>query len=99
MRLETQIAQTTLETMPSKFTSKFFCKEARRYGLHDSWINNGNANKFLSENCTKVKERTWVKSKKSEPILERGQMITDAINLLKSEGYKILKPVKDWQEV
>ena len=47
----------------------------------------------------RVKDRTWRRAKKSEPIIERGDKINDAINLLKSEGYKILKPVKDWKEV
>jgi len=88
----------TLKAMPAKFSSIEFCREARRRGITQSSMDAGLCRNFLLINCIRQKASTWTR-KPSQSLdgatlfpKSNGSAIDSAIALLKTSGYKVLKP-------
>ncbi len=91
-----QILKEALAEMPRGFSTNQFNLVARKKGMADYQIDNHSRN-FLKRNCTLVSGRTWFKKDQSKQVVESD--IQKAINLLKSEGYKVMKPTTNYEEV
>ena len=90
----------TLNEMTFIFSSNSFSNRARRNGLTRQQINNGAISHFLRLNAIQDgSRRMW--RKKNDSIQENDlfQKIEDAIKLLKTHGYKVMKPINDWIEI
>lgn len=98
----------TLNQMPMYFSSNGFTKKAMANGLPKNFVHNAACNRFLYANCNRHGRRQWskkvdIKEKQIELdiIVNKSQMLTEnnAIALLKSLGYKILKPKTEFVEL
>lgn len=119
-----QIMNEALEQMPDYFSSKLFCRVARKLGIDEETIQGNHTLNFLKRKTTKGDSRsTWVKKEKRVVVSANpkgivtklfedypSQKLIDltkdddeweksCINYLKSKGYKIMKPVNEFQEV
>jgi len=91
------ILKKTLSEMNFTFSSNEFSKQAKKNGLSQQEINNGAIALFLHRNSVQGEtKRMWRKGNSITSHNPKTDKITEAINLLKSHGYKILKPVSDW---
>lgn len=92
-----EILERALEIMPNEFTSNQFARTARELGIPQRLIDNGIVGNFLSAHVYRVSPdaRSWYKD--SQKVLTGN--IESAIALLKQNGYKVFKPVSDWQEI
>jgi hypothetical protein len=103
-----------LEKMPSTFSSNKFSKKCVQLGFNKELIPSGVMNRFLHKNCEQLgSRRTWIKkpivnNTKQQTIAPSNSSINtnnsltieqEAIELLKSLGYRISKQVIEWQEV
>jgi hypothetical protein len=90
-----------LEEMPKVFSTNQFIDQLRKIGVAERIIYNSNHIDFIQQNCIKLSKRTY--QKKSNMQYQENdnlkQRILDAINLLKSHGYKILKPITQYEEL
>jgi hypothetical protein len=90
----------TLNEMTFIFSSNSFSNRAKKNGLTKQQINNGAISHFLHLNAIRDGSRRMWKKKNyltdQQPISEK---IKEAIELLKSHGYKIMKPINDWIEI
>jgi hypothetical protein len=100
------ILKKTLDEMYVSFSSNEFSKQAKRNGLSQQEVNNGAIAHFLSRNCFRGNSRRlWRKNPTtttaSITIAEKhkNDSVADAISLLKSKGYRIMKPTTDWIEL
>lgn len=84
------------EKMPNQFTSYEFVKRAKKMGfrvsspsgfLHSVALNGGSMGKL------------WTKKPVLGPAAGPGLTVEVCIAFLKERGYKIMKPVSEWQEV
>ena len=91
----------TLAQMPYEFTGQEFSKRAQRNGIPYKDIVNGSNTLFLHQHAERVGRKTWKKKdsypENLTPINEDG--VDRMINFLKSKGYKILKPIQQWEEI
>jgi hypothetical protein len=104
-----QLLLETLEKMPVIFSSNQFSKLAQKKGIPKNFVNNGGISDFLryyAEQCGS--RRIWKKNTiENEPKVfipklfksEKNTNKEDAINLLKSLGYKIMKPITQFEEI
>lgn len=92
-----EILDKTLNQMPHCFSSNYFAKKAKINGLTQLEVNNGVVSSYLSHKCIKDKtsRRMWYK----QDISTNNNELQYAINLLKLNGYKVMKPVNDWIEI
>ena len=89
--------QKALNDMPNYFSSNQFSRKAKRYGLTLRQVQSGVCAQFLHQNCIQMDtKRTWSKKQEHSEI---SRNVEYAINLLKSKGYKVLKPVTEYQEL
>lgn len=96
----------TLSEMPEIFTSNHFAQKARLNGVDQKAIDNNIIACFLHENAVQTaSKRTWRKSVLKTTYCEAVQTRSEnleaeqnAVSLLKSLGYKIMKPKTDWIE-
>ena len=94
------IFEKTLSEMNFTFSSNEFSKRARKNGLSKQEISNGAIALFLHRNAVqKGSRRMWVKHNGHNSDKQKHDNVLDAINLLKSLGFKVLKRVTDWIEV
>ena len=102
------ILKKTLEEMNDIFTSFIFGEAAIKNGYPKELLRNGGNYRFLMKHCTNAgyRSKTWHKnsSKKdnisSQTVTENNSNdIKNAINILKNAGYKIMKPVDNWEEI
>jgi hypothetical protein len=94
------ILNKTLSEMNFTFSSNEFSKKAKKNGLSQQEINNGAIALFLHRNSVQGEtKRMWRKGNGITSHNLNPDKITAAINLLKSHGYKILKPISDWVEL
>jgi hypothetical protein len=104
----------TLEQMSYQFSSNEFCKRARKNGITEREIHAGVVSTYLQRNAIQSEtRRMWQKygtrttSYTQVPLTNTvapteksmSDKITEAIQLLKSNGYKIMKPTTDWIEI
>ncbi len=95
-----EILQKTLGQMRVSFSSNEFSKKARKNGLTDFEVANGVIATFLHRNAIQGEtRRTWSKRINLTPNKSNSDKLMDAITLLKDNGYRVLKPVSEWQEV
>jgi hypothetical protein len=103
-----------LEKMPITFSSNKFSKKCQQLGLNKELIPSGVLNRYLHKNCEQLgSRRTWMKKpilnntrqltiNTSNSSINTNNSSTNeqqAIELLKSLGYRITKQVIEWQEV
>lgn len=94
------ILKKTLEEMNFSFSSNEFSKKAQKNGLSKQDINNGAIALFLHRNAVQGEtKRMWRKRNGLTGFKEKSDSIMEAIDLLKSNGYTILKQITDWIEV
>lgn len=98
MKTNTEILEEAFELMPNEFTSRQFSKAATRRGLNKKLTRSGILAVFLHEVALQTySNKQWIKKLKNQ--VNENNKITDAIALLKSNGYKIMKPVTNFEEV
>ena len=94
-----------LDQMPDCFTSHEFVKALKKKGFSEKLLRNGYALEFLKRNCRQEARRSkvWYKVKEGsgqqQIFQEDDKMEKDAVAYLKSLGYRIMKPVNEWQEM
>ena len=98
MESNQETMQRALNKMPEKFSSNEFASLIRQYGMTDRQIKNKVANKFLLQNCIQINRKSWAK-KDNDSLFANRHQEEQAVLLLKSLGYKILKPVTEYQEL
>jgi hypothetical protein len=93
-----EILSKSLEQMPDFFSSNQFSDAAIRQNYPKIAITKGMLGSFLHKHATQsnTSKRMWHKRGNSH---QQFNDIDAAIALLKSHGYRILKPVSDWQEI
>ena len=95
-----EILKKTLSEMNFTFSSNEFSKKAQKNGLSKQEVNNGVIALFLHRNAVQGEtRRMWRKHNGLTSDKQKSDKIMEAIDLLKSNGYKILKPVSDWVEL
>lgn len=100
-----------LNQMPPAFTSNEFCKKAKHNGLSRNRIADGTCGLFLHQNAVQDGSKRRWRKKKVENFLDtlvevaeinrshdKKRDIARAVALLKSEGYKIMKPIQPQYE-
>ena len=97
------ILEQTFKEMPVVFSSNAFAKKARGNGLTEEAISNGEISKFLHIHAEQfASRRMWSKkygNSGANKNVSQTDKVNDAITLLKSLGYKIMKPFTDWTEI
>jgi len=89
------ILKKTLAEMKSVFSSNEFSKKAKKNGLSEKEIANGAIALFLHQNAIQMdSRRMWKKDNNVQ-----SNNLLEAIALVKSHGYKVLKCVHEWVEV
>ena len=93
-----------LDKMKINFSSNEFSVKAQKLGLNKRCIANGVIANFLRKNAVQGEtRRMWIKKNQPNKIntlkLDKSDEIMLAIDLIKSEGYRVLKRVSDWIEV
>ena len=104
-----EILNNTLNQMDNVFTSNLFAKVAEKNGITRKEIEYDCIASFLKQKCKRFEtNRKWVKNnfnnneKKSitkNKIKSDEDIINEAIEILKLNGYRILKPISDWVEL
>jgi hypothetical protein len=101
-----QTLNKVLAEMPEQFTSNNFADVARSYGIPNARIANGICAQFLHPRCIQIHgTRIW--ARRGSAILKDAdvkpkQNTSDkdaAIALLKSLGYRIMKPITQYEEI
>ena len=94
------ILNKTLSEMNFTFSSNEFSKKAQKNGLSQMEVDNGVIALFLHRNALQLgTKRMWIKKNVVSSDKQKSDEITIAIDLLKSKGYKISKPVTEWVEL
>jgi hypothetical protein len=89
-----EILKKTLDEMPIEFNSNQFADKAKRNGLSQYQINSGLMLSFLHNNCKQgMTRRQW--SKKNTDTIQ----LSEAIKIVKSNGYKVMKQQIEWIEL
>jgi hypothetical protein len=91
-----EIFEKTLRRMPAEFSSIEFYRAATQLGMSERDRVNNKPAPFLMKNALRITKRTWRKKdsavntplKPSIPDVKE----SEAVDLLKSLGYKVLKP-------
>lgn len=100
--------QIALDEMPSEFSTNIFIDVLRKLNVHRTVITGQQHVKFLENRCNRLTKRTF--SKKSENTSSftptndfktenHSNEIESAIAILKNHGYKILKPITNYEEL
>ena len=105
------ILNDTLAKMDDEFTSNEFSRMAEFNGITREEILNGVVAEYLRPRCNRLgSNRKWGKKsikkiefKTNDPdirnIKSDEEIINEAVELLKLNGYKVLKPVSEWVEL
>lgn len=93
------ILNQTLDQMPLVFSSNYFSIKAQKNGLDKYLINQGVIAQFLEKNCIRLGRRRWQKKPTKVTDVTPSDKLAEAIRLVKSYGYKVLKPVNEWVEL
>jgi hypothetical protein len=96
-----EILEKTFKEMSYVFSSNEFSKLARHYGISNHLVHRGVLSSFLHCNARQMESRRmWTKLNGQIPYKEQStDKLSDAISLLKQNGYKIMKPINDWIEL
>lgn len=94
------ILNKTLSEMNFTFSSNEFSKKAQKNGLPQLEVYNGVIAYFLHRNAVQLStKRMWRKKNVVSSDKQKADEIMIAIDLLKSKGYKISKPVTELVEL
>jgi hypothetical protein len=111
MKTIRQILEKTITEMPNTFTSNEFGKQATLNGYPNKRSQNKHFSKFLIKYAENegFRSKTWHKKVRKkyfddkpiirEKIVSTFDNVEEAIKLLKSKGYKIMKPINEWVEI
>jgi hypothetical protein len=105
-----EILTKVFSQMANKFTSNYFNKKAREYGCP---LSADMIKLFLNKHASNLSRKVWIKNNIQKDFISDIQMkiqlsdesknidlkISDAISLLKSNGYKILKEKIEYEEI
>jgi hypothetical protein len=92
------ILSKTLSQMPESFSSNEFAIQAKKNGISKRQIANGIIASYLNINATKGNSRRmWIKTSTSRSTVSPD--IEYCIARLKELGYKVLKPINQWEEI
>jgi len=98
MLTQTEILIKTLHQMGNSFSSNEFSRQARVNGITDFQVASGLLGKFLHKYAYQGNsKRLWYKEKPNN--VNVNEQVQFAINILKQNGYKILKPVSEYIEI
>lgn len=94
------VMRAALLSMRSEFSSNQFAVAGRVRGLTDFDIRSGRMSLFLQQNAVQQGRRTWKRPSAVDTLKHNEEAeISWAIELLKGKGYKIQKPVTQWEEL
>lgn len=105
-----EIFNQILKEMPNEFTTNMFVKSMRQKNISESIIKNQRHIPFLTSKCERFTRNTFGKKYQRDLLFESSTESKieykknnmdekDAIEFLKSKGYKILKPITEYQEL
>lgn len=93
----------THNSMPDFFSSFDFAKKARENGIPSKITEQGRGRDFLLNHTStkQITSKTWRKKRSEKKQIKEDEKtkISEAIKLLKENGYKILKPINEWIEL
>jgi len=106
MKTDIERLQETLNEMPYIFTSHEFCAVARKKGIAESDILKGRCANFYKKHTILkyTNPKRWQKIN-ANPVFKPEQIkhvqLTEkeAIEFLKSKGYKFMIKISEWREV
>lgn len=95
------ILDKTFNEMNYTFSSNEFSRKAKKYGINQFQINSGLLASYLHQNAKQLhSKRMWVKNNISNFDNKNDSLsIDEAINILKKNGYKVMKPINEWVEI
>ena len=94
-----QILEATFDQMPNEFTSNEFTKKLRKNKYDNKWIINHDNTRYLHTHALQLSHRRWKKVGVRTDIGVGIDTIQEAIDLLKAQGYKVMKQVSEYREI
>jgi hypothetical protein len=94
-----QILEVTFAQMPNEFTSNEFTNKLRKNRYDNRWIANHDNVKYLQQHAIQLSLRRWKKLDVRIDTSVNINKIQEAIDLIKSQGFRVMKKVTDWQEI
>lgn len=94
-----QILEATFAQMPNEFTSNEFTNKLRKNRYDNRWIANHDNVKYLQQHAIQLSQRRWKKLDVRIDTSVTIDTIQEAIELLKSQGYKVMKQVSEFREI
>jgi hypothetical protein len=94
-----QILEITFAQMPNEFTSNEFTNKLRKNKYDNRWIANHDNVKYLQQHAIQLSLRRWKKLNVRIDTSVTLDKIQEAIELLKSQGYKVMKQVSEYKEI
>ncbi len=94
-----QILEAAFAQMPNEFTSNEFTKKLRKNKYDNRWIANHDNVKYLQQHAIQLSLRRWKKLDARIDTNVNINKIQEAIELLKSQGYKVMKQVSEYKEI
>jgi hypothetical protein len=85
--------------MPNEFTSNEFTKKLRKNRYDNRLIANHDNVKYLQQHAIQLSLRRWKKLNVRIDTNVNINKIQEAIDLIKSQGLRVMKQVTDWQEI
>jgi hypothetical protein len=94
-----QILEAAFAQMPNEFTSNEFTNKLRKNKYDNRWIANHDNVKYLQQHAIQLSLRRWTKLDARIDTNVNINKIQEAIELLKSQGYKVMKQVSEFREI
>jgi hypothetical protein len=94
-----QILEAAFAQMPNEFTSNEFTNKLRKNKYDNRWIANHDNVKYLQQHAIQLSLRRWKKLDARIDTNVNINKIQEAIELLKSQGYKVMKQVSEFREI
>jgi hypothetical protein len=94
-----QILEAAFAQMPNEFTSNEFTNKLRKNKYDNRWIANHDNVKYLQQHAIQLSLRRWKKLNVRIDTNVNLDKIQEAIELLKSQGYKVMKQVSEYKEI
>jgi hypothetical protein len=94
-----QILEAAFAQMPNEFTSNEFTNKLRKNKYDNRWIANHDNVKYLQQHAIQLSLRRWKKLDARIDTNVNINKIQEAIELLKSQGYKVMKQVSEYKEI
>jgi hypothetical protein len=94
-----QLLEVTFAQMPNEFTSNEFTNKLRKNRYDNRWIANHDNVKYLQQHAIQLSLRRWKKINVRIDTNVNLDKIQEAIELLKSQGYKVMKQISEYREI